>query len=85
MSAMKIPSKCPHCHYGTLVDERGKGYRWSFACRGCGRVWIILDEKYWLAGFSASGEIYEIKDGKVVKGLRDYDPLYERLWDRVRK
>jgi len=64
---MKIPDKCPHCHHGTLKDERGKGYGWHFSCQGgCGRVWIILDEKYWLAGFDTAGEIWEIREGKII-------------------
>lgn len=81
---MILPDKCPHCHYGTLEKEtRGGG--WDYICSGgCRRVWIILDEKYWLAGFDAGGEIFEIKDGRIIRQILDSDPLWKKLWDRYR-
>jgi DNA-directed RNA polymerase subunit RPC12/RpoP len=71
---------CPHCR-GLLKEEHG--YGWSYICTQCGRAWIIVDKIYWLAGFSAGGEIYKIDKGELEE-VREFDPLWEQLWDRVR-
>lgn len=75
---------CPHCK-GLLnkVDNA----EWQYVCCQCGRCWIIieLDKKtYWLAGFDAAGEIWEIHyDEKEL--VPDYKPLWEQLWDKYRE
>lgn len=71
---------CPHCRGLIQKVEKAK---WNYVCCQCGRCWIILDKIYWLAGFSAGGEIYKIKDGELDE-VRESDPLWEQLWDRVR-
>lgn len=74
---------CPHCR-GPIkkVDNAS----WQYLCLQCGRVWIILDGKYWLAGFDAGGHVYEITSkGELIdhNSFRD-EELREKLWDRWR-
>jgi len=74
---MVIPDKCPHCR---------RGISWQYLCSLCGRGWIVLDNKYWLACFDAGGHVYEvIKDGEIIdhNSFKD-EKLRKRLWDRVR-
>jgi hypothetical protein len=83
---MNIPEKCPHCRRGDLKDEREKGYGWSFICSVCSRAWIVLDDKYWLAGFDAGGHVYEVTaDGQVIDRNSYKDDEFRRnLWNMVR-
>lgn len=75
--------KCPHCR-GELVEEKAKYVQWRYVCKRCQRVWIILDDVYWLAGFDAGGHIYKIENEKVEE-IRDTNPLWKELWERVKQ
>jgi len=83
---MKEITNCPHCK-GELTKTNERYRQWQYECKRCGRAWIILDNKYWLAGFDAAGHVYEIdKNGKFIdhNSFRD-EKLREELWNRVRK
>lgn len=74
---------CPHCR-GLM--NKVENAEWQYACCQCGRCWIIiklLDKIYWLAGFDAAGEIWEIKYEEKER-INDYDSLHEKLWDIYR-
>jgi len=75
-------NECPHCK-GELVVAPDY-VKWQYECQRCRRVWIILDELYWLAGFDAGGHIYKISKKGNIEEIRQINPLWEKLWDRVR-
>jgi hypothetical protein len=81
-----MPEKCPHCRRGALkqIDAR---YGWEFECTVCGRGWIVVDRKYWLACFDAAGSVYEIvASGEIIDRNRFQDDKFrEELWNRVRR
>ena len=81
---MSEVTKCPHCEGELVKAEKYLG--WQYECKRCGRVWIVLDGIYWLAGFDAGGHVYEIRDGVVIdhNSFKD-EELREKLWNRVRK
>lgn len=72
---------CPHCR-GSIKATPNAG--WNYVCCQCGRVWIIIDKIYWLAGFDAGGAIYKIERGKMEE-VREFDPLWEQLWNKYRE
>jgi hypothetical protein len=76
-----VEGTCPHCR-GPIKATPNAG--WNYVCCQCGRVWIIIDKVYWLAGFDAAGEIWEIKYEEMER-INDYDPLWKQLWDIYRK
>jgi hypothetical protein len=80
-----MPDKCPHCQRGALKQVPAY-YGWQYECTVCGRGWVVLDRKYWLACFDAGGHVYEIEANGNIKdrnGFRD-NKFREELWDRVR-
>lgn len=73
---------CPHCN-GKLIETNEPYVQWKYECQQCGRVWFVLDDVYWLAGYDAAGHVYKIEDGKIEE-VRD-KVLWEQLWNRVRE
>jgi len=75
--------KCPHCK-GNLKEVNKPWVKWKYECQRCGRVWFVLDGIYWLAGADAGGHIYKIEKDRVEE-IRQTNPLWKKLWDRVRQ
>ena len=86
LNSPRYGPNCPHCK-GELRNKSFQKMQWKYVCLRCGRVWIILDDKYWLAGFDAGGSVYELdKNGEFINHNSFQDEkLREKLWDRVRK
>lgn len=79
-----VPDKCPHCRRGAIKSVNPI-YGWQYECTVCGRGWIVIDGKYWLACFDAGGHVYEIEASGNIKdrnSFRDVE-FRQQLWDRA--